>query len=96
MTGKIFKEYLLWFDGKMAGRQIILLMMGFQHITLDLTYSKKNFYKTCLIQRLSLFQLILLQYVSAWTKASSRHGKRNTERSGYAFCAASTEKTRTL
>lgn len=29
MTGKIFKEYLLWFDGKMAGRQVILLIDGF-------------------------------------------------------------------
>ena len=25
----IFKEYLLWFDGKMAGRQVILLIDGF-------------------------------------------------------------------
>lgn len=29
MTGKIFKEYLLWFDGQMAGRQVLLLIDGF-------------------------------------------------------------------
>ena len=29
MTGKIFKEYLLWFDGKIAGRNVILLIDGF-------------------------------------------------------------------
>ena len=29
MTGKIFKEYFLWFDGKMAGRSVILLIDGF-------------------------------------------------------------------
>ena len=29
MTGEIFKDYLLWFDGKMVGRQVILLIDGF-------------------------------------------------------------------
>ena len=38
MTGKIFKEYLLWFDGKMAGRSVILLIDGFSahHVGLNL------------------------------------------------------------
>lgn len=42
MTGKIFKEYLLWFDGQMAGRQVILLIDGFSahHAGLNLLYGE--------------------------------------------------------
>ena len=29
ITDKIFKEYFLWFDGKMAGRNMILLINKF-------------------------------------------------------------------
>ena len=29
MTGRTFKEYLLWFDGRMAGRNVVLLIDGF-------------------------------------------------------------------
>ena len=29
MTGRIFKEYLLWFDNRMTGRKVILLIDGF-------------------------------------------------------------------
>ena len=29
MTGKIFKEGLLWFDAKMTGRRVLLLMGNF-------------------------------------------------------------------
>ena len=29
MTAKIFKNYVLWFDRKMADRQMILLIDGF-------------------------------------------------------------------
>lgn len=38
MTDKIFKEYLLWFHGKMAGRQVILLINIFSahHVGLNL------------------------------------------------------------
>ena len=42
MTGKIFKEYLLWFDGKMAGRSVILLIDGFSahHAGLNLLHEE--------------------------------------------------------
>lgn len=38
MTGKVFKGYFLWFDWKMAGRQVILLIDGFlvHHARLNL------------------------------------------------------------
>ena len=29
MNGDIFKQYLLWFDNQMVGRQVLLLMDGF-------------------------------------------------------------------
>lgn len=29
MTGRLFKEYLMWFDGKMYGRKVVLLIDGF-------------------------------------------------------------------
>ena len=42
MTGKIFKEYLLWFDGQMAGRQVLLLIDGFSahHAGLNLFHEE--------------------------------------------------------
>ena len=42
MTGKIFKEYLLCFDGKMASRSVILLIDGFSayHAGLNLLQEK--------------------------------------------------------
>ena len=29
MTGRIFKEYLIWFDGRIAGQKVMLLIDGF-------------------------------------------------------------------
>lgn len=42
MTGKIFEEYLLWFDEQMAGRRMPLLIDGFsaQHAGLNLFHEK--------------------------------------------------------
>lgn len=38
MIGKIFKEYLLWFDEKITGKNVILLIDGFSahHARLNL------------------------------------------------------------
>lgn len=42
MTGKIFKEHLLWFDGEMVGRQVILLIDRFlvYHARLNFFYKE--------------------------------------------------------
>ena len=43
MTGKIFKKYLGWFDGKMAGRSMILLIDGFSAYHAGLNLLQEEF-----------------------------------------------------
>lgn len=69
MTGKIFKEYLSWFGGKMAGRKVILLIDGFSAHHAGLNLLQEEF------QKLFFFRLMPLQFASLWIKASLRHGR---------------------
>ena len=55
MTGNIFKEYLLWLDGKMAGRQEILLIDRFLAYHTGITLLQKEF-----LQRLTNTKIIFL------------------------------------
>ena len=75
MTGKIFKEYLLWFDGQMAGRQVLLLIDGFSahHAGLNLFHEEYPAWE----QDVSTTTI-----ENCWVKSqvlSARYGPRNQE-----------------
>ena len=43
MTGRVFKEYLLWFDSQMSGRKVVLLIDGFSAHYLGLNLVENEF-----------------------------------------------------
>ena len=43
MTGRVFKEYLLWFDSQMRGRKVVLLIDGFSAHYLGLNLVETEF-----------------------------------------------------
>lgn len=96
MTGKIFKKYLLWFDGQIAGRQVLSLIDGFstRHAGLnlfheehpqDLTNTKVYFLPT---NATSVYGPLDQEIIKAW--------KANYRRNGFIFFVQSMARTKTL
>lgn len=55
MMSKIFKEYFLWFNGKMVDRQVILLINRF-----SLHYTRINLWQAELLEKLINTKLLFL------------------------------------
>lgn len=81
MTGKIFTEWLQWFNCQVSGRKVCLLIDGFSaHHTAIIFFVKKRLHSPT--YKSDSFLRIQLRYVNHLIKGSSEHGKHITNSAG--------------
>jgi hypothetical protein len=79
MTGDIFKEWLIWFDQRMNGRKVVLLMDNFSAHEAAYAEINQQLQNTLIIWLL----LIHLLDINLWIKGLSIHGKHTGNGSGF-------------
>jgi hypothetical protein len=81
MTGKIFKEWLCWFDKKMVGRNVLLLMDSYLHMNQRLKRSRHGF-KILWLYGYQQNQHLITSHL---TEALFKHGKPTGNVSGFSI-----------